>query len=71
MIAVEKLTAPSGQFNDVSFSVRKGEIFGIAGLVGSGRTELVRAIAGADYGVRRPDAAVDSGRQQRRQEQSR
>lgn len=48
VIEVENLTAPSGRFNDVSFSVRKGEIFGIAGLVGSGRTELVRAIAGAD-----------------------
>ena len=45
---VENLSAPSGTFSDVSFSVRAGEIFGIAGLVGSGRTELVRAIAGAD-----------------------
>lgn len=45
---VEGLNSPTGKFNDVSFSVRKGEIFGIAGLVGSGRTELVRAIAGAD-----------------------
>lgn len=33
---------------DVSFSLRKGEILGIVGLVGSGRTELVRAIFGAD-----------------------
>jgi ribose transport system ATP-binding protein len=33
---------------DVSFSVRKGEVFGIAGLVGSGRTEVARAIFGAD-----------------------
>ena len=32
----------------VSFSVRKGEIFGIAGLVGSGRTELARMIFGLD-----------------------
>lgn len=32
----------------VSFNVREGEILGIAGMVGSGRTEIVRAIAGAD-----------------------
>jgi ribose transport system ATP-binding protein len=35
-------------FHDVSFSVREGEVLGIAGIVGAGRTELVRAIAGAD-----------------------
>ncbi len=33
---------------DVSFSVREGEILGIAGLMGAGRTETVRAIFGAD-----------------------
>ncbi|NJL92956.1 MAG: sugar ABC transporter ATP-binding protein [Anaerolineae bacterium] len=38
---------------DVSFSVRQGEILGIAGLVGAGKTELVRALFGADR--------VDSG----------
>ncbi len=45
---VDGLSAPDASFNDVSFQVREGEIFGIAGLVGAGRTELVRAIAGAD-----------------------
>jgi len=35
-------------FQDVSFAVKRGEILGIAGLLGSGRTELLRAIFGAD-----------------------
>jgi ribose transport system ATP-binding protein len=35
------------KLHDVSFVVRKGEILGIAGLLGSGRTETVRAIFGA------------------------
>jgi ABC-type sugar transport system ATPase subunit len=37
--------------NDISFSLKKGEILGIAGLVGSGRTELARAIFGADTDI--------------------
>ncbi|MDR1589450.1 MAG: sugar ABC transporter ATP-binding protein [Oscillospiraceae bacterium] len=35
--------------HDVSFTLRKGEIAGFAGLVGAGRTEVVRALFGADH----------------------
>lgn len=37
-----------GKFKNISFSLYKGEVLGIAGLVGSGRSELVRSIFGAD-----------------------
>ncbi|MFJ9452570.1 D-xylose ABC transporter ATP-binding protein [Herbaspirillum sp. NPDC101397] len=52
--------------DDVSFSVRRGEILGIAGLVGAGRTELVSAIFGAYPGrcegeVWMAGARVDTG----------
>jgi ribose transport system ATP-binding protein len=45
--------ARAGALAPVSFAIRAGEILGIAGLMGSGRTELARAIFGAD--------PVDSG----------
>jgi len=48
MLEVEGLTSAHGDFSDVSFTVRRGEVFGIAGIIGAGRTELMRAIAGAD-----------------------
>lgn len=37
-----------GKFHDVSFTLRKGEVLGIAGMLGAGRTELLRAIFGAE-----------------------
>jgi ABC-type sugar transport system ATPase subunit len=36
------------KIKDISFSVRRGEVFGLAGLVGAGRSEIVRAIFGID-----------------------
>ena len=56
----DKLTEPPGEellevrgvsgenFDDVSFSVRSGEIVGLAGVVGNGQRELIRAIAGIE-----------------------
>lgn len=47
LLRVEGLTR-GGVFHDVSFEVRAGEVVGLAGLVGAGRTEVVRAVFGAD-----------------------
>ena len=38
----------AGSFKDVSFDVAEGEIIGLYGLVGSGRTEVARCVFGAD-----------------------
>jgi ribose transport system ATP-binding protein len=53
VLEVEALTL-KGKINEVSFKLHKGEILGIAGLMGSGRTELLQALAGA--------ARIDGGR---------
>ena len=37
-----------GLFNNISFKLRKGEILGVAGLMGAGRTEIMRALFGVD-----------------------
>jgi ribose transport system ATP-binding protein len=54
---VENLSTATG-IRQVSFAVQRGEIFGLAGLMGSGRTELLRAIFGAD---RKTSGAVYRG----------
>ncbi len=53
VLEVRDLKSGLGHFSGVNFKIQKGEIFGIAGLVGAGRTELVRAITGVD--------AIESG----------
>ncbi|WP_117195996.1 sugar ABC transporter ATP-binding protein [Rhizobium terrae] len=47
ILSAERLTR-AGVFRDVSFTLRRGEILGFAGLMGAGRTEVARAIFGAD-----------------------
>ncbi|SEJ98538.1 ribose transport system ATP-binding protein [Cribrihabitans marinus] len=51
VLRVEGLSK-SGLFDDVSFSVKEGEVLGLYGLVGAGRSEVVETI----FGVRRADA---------------
>lgn len=47
LLEVRNLSAPP-KLKSASFNLRRGEVFGIAGLMGSGRSELVRAIFGLD-----------------------
>jgi ABC-type sugar transport system ATPase subunit len=47
LLRVEKVHLP-GKVSDISFTLGSGEVLGIAGLVGAGRTELVRCIAGIE-----------------------
>lgn len=53
LLRVERLSR-HGVLHDISLTLRRGEVVGLAGLMGSGRTELARAIFGAD--------AIDAGR---------
>ncbi len=53
VLKVDKLTK-NGVFHDVSFSVRAGEVLGVSGLMGSGRTEIMQSIFG--------NMSIDSGK---------
>ncbi|MDF2522993.1 MAG: transporter-like protein [Clostridiales bacterium] len=46
ILRIENLSG--GKISNINFTVRRGEVVGLAGLVGSGRTEVARAIFGAD-----------------------
>lgn len=48
ILRVENLSTEKTKLSNINFSLRKGEILGFAGLVGAGRTEVMRAIFGAD-----------------------
>ena len=47
LLEVKNFEQP-GVFHDINFNLRKGEILGFAGLMGSGRTEIMRAVFGVD-----------------------
>lgn len=47
LLRVQNLSR-QGKFHDVSFELHKGEVLGIAGMLGAGRTELLKSIFGAD-----------------------
>ncbi|NIH83145.1 sugar ABC transporter ATP-binding protein [Amycolatopsis granulosa] len=53
LLRVANLTR-HGEFEDVGFTLRRGEILGVAGLVGAGRSELLETV----FGARKPDAGT-------------
>jgi len=75
VLKVENLTSPvASSFRDVSFELRRGEVLGVGGLVGSQRTELIEALfglrsvasgrivlRGRPVNIRRPQDAIKNG----------
>ena len=50
MLRVDQLSSP-GKFRDIHFTLRAGEVLGLAGLVGAGRSEVAQALFGLDPGM--------------------
>lgn len=53
LLSVDNLSL-AGQYKNISFELHKGEILGISGLIGSGRTEIVETL----FGLRQPDSGT-------------
>ncbi|MCO4328662.1 sugar ABC transporter ATP-binding protein [Staphylococcus hyicus] len=53
ILKVAHLSNEKHQIKDVSFHLRKGEILGVSGLMGAGRTEMMRSLFGVDKGERK------------------
>ncbi|MCC8167202.1 MAG: ATP-binding cassette domain-containing protein, partial [Planctomycetes bacterium] len=73
LLRVENLSL-AGKFENVSFTLRAGEILGFAGLMGAGRTEVVETlfgirnrtggrifVRGKEIDIRRPEDAIQNG----------
>ncbi|HBV65427.1 MAG TPA: D-xylose ABC transporter ATP-binding protein, partial [Rhodopirellula sp.] len=74
VLSVDRLRTPTWPEHEITFSIRQGEIVGISGLVGAGRTEMLRTLFGVDDPVagtvavdgktvdlKSPIAAIDAG----------
>ena len=73
VLELENLSAPDGTFTEISLKVRRGEVLGLAGLVGSGRTETAESVfglrratgtallAGRPYVHRKPATSIAAG----------
>ncbi|MDP4449340.1 sugar ABC transporter ATP-binding protein [Staphylococcus hyicus] len=53
ILKVAHLSNEKHQIKDISFHLRKGEILGVSGLMGAGRTEMMRSLFGVDKGERK------------------